>query len=187
MNRFAKALVCFAAVTLVDVCNAPAQQAAAESEAKARFLANAPSFVEWPSAAFATPTTPLLICVNGDFSFGTVLAEFTRGESVKGRQLEVKWVHAEQSLAGCQVVFVTRSMAKRYGKVLESVKESGALTVGEDPDFLGAGGMVNLEPTGKGMTFDVNMDAVLRGHLKISSQLLSLARRILHSPGESRS
>jgi len=180
VNRFAKALVCFAAVTLVDAQTAPAQQAAAESEAKARFLANAPSFVEWPTAVFATPTTPLSICVHGDFSFGTVLAEFTRGESVKGRQLEVKWVRAEQSLAGCQVIFVTRSLAKRYSKLLESVKDSGALTVGEDPDFLKAGGMVNLEPTGKGLTFDVNMDAVLRSHLKISSQLLSLARRVLH-------
>lgn len=179
MKRYAKALVCFAAMILVDAPTAPTQQAAAESQAKARFLANAPSFVEWPSAAFATPTAPLLICVHGDFSFGTVLAEFTRGESVKGRQLEVKWVHAEQSLAGCQLVFVTRSMAKRYGKVLESVKDSGALTVGEDSDFLKAGGMVNLEPTGKGLTFDVNMDAVLRSHLKISSQLLSLARRVL--------
>lgn len=160
--------------------HAPAQQASTDSEAKARFLANAPTFVQWPPEAFAASTTPLVICVHGDFSFGTVLAELTRGESVKGRQVEVRWIHADQSLAGCLVVFVTRSLVKKYGKVLDSVKDSGALTIGEDPEFLKAGGMLNLEPTGRGLTFDVNLDAVARGHLKISSQLLSLARHVLH-------
>lgn len=187
MNRFRKALVCFAAMTFMDVSSAPAQQAAADAEAKARFLANAPTFVEWSPDAFAASATPLLICVHGDFPFGTVLAELTRGESVKGRRLEVKWIHADQSLAGCQLVFVTRSMAKRYSKVLESVKDSGVLTIGEDPEFLKAGGMLYLEATGRGLTFDVNLDAVARGHLKISSQLLALARRVLRGPEMARS
>jgi YfiR/HmsC-like len=187
VNRFGKALVCFAALTFMDVSRAPAQQAAADSEAKARFLANAPTFVEWSPNAFVAPAAPLSICVHGDFPFGTVLAELTRGESVNGRRLEVKWIRADQSLAGCQLVFVTRSMAKNYAKVLVSVKDSGALTIGEDPEFLKAGGMLNLEPTGRGLTFDVNLDAVARGHLKISSQLLSLARRILRGPEMARS
>jgi len=151
-----------------------------ESEAKARFLANAPVFVEWPAAVFAGPNTPLLICVHGDFSFGTALAEITRAVLVKGRRLEVKWVRGEQSLAGCQVLFVTRSMAKSYGKVLQTVKDESALTIGEDAEFLRAGGMLALEPNGRSLAFDVNIDAVAREHLKISSQLLSLARQVIH-------
>ena len=187
MNGFSKALVCLVALSLIDVSSAPAQQAVADSEAKARFLANAPTFVEWPAAAFAAPASPLQVCVHGDFSFGTVLAELTRGESVKGRQVEVRWIRADQSLSGCLVVFVTRSMAKKYGKILESVKDSDALTIGEDPEFLKAGGMLNLEPTDRGLRFDVNLDAVARANLRISSQLLSLARRILRGPEMARS
>jgi YfiR/HmsC-like len=156
----------------------PAQREAGENDAKARFLANTPGFVEWPTSSFQTPTTPLLICVHGDFSFGTALAELTRGESIKGRRVEVKWVRNEQNLPGCQVLFVSRSASKRYGRVLDAVKESGALTIGEDPEFLKAGGMLNLEAVPRGLTFDVNLDAVVRGHLKLSSQLLSLARHV---------
>lgn len=151
-----------------------------ETEAKAKFLANAPAFVEWPAAVFASPSAPLLICVNGDFPFGTALAENTRGELVRGRRLEVKWVRGEQSLAGCQVLFVTRSMARTYSKVLQSVRDAGSLTIGEDGEFLRAGGMLAFEQNGRGLVFDVNIDAVMRQHLKISSQLLSMARQVVH-------
>jgi hypothetical protein len=176
-------IVVFAAVALifVAVVSVSAQHAPGEPEAKARFLANTPTFVEWPPNVFPTPSTPLLICIHGDFSFGTALAELTRGETVKGRKLEVRWIHSDQSLAGCQVLFVTRSMAKKYAKVLETVKDSGALTIGEDPEFLRAGGMVNLEPVASSLTFDVNIDAVSSSHLKMSSQLLSLARHVFHT------
>lgn len=46
---------------------------------KAHFLANIPSFVEWPGAAFTSPHTPVTICVLGDFQLAFVLAETTRG------------------------------------------------------------------------------------------------------------
>lgn len=92
----------------------------------------------------------------------------------------MKWVRGEQSLAGCQVVFVTRSMAKAYGKVLQSVRYAGSLTIGEDGDFLRAGGMMAFAQNGHDLIFDVNIDAVMREHLKISSQLLSMARQVIH-------
>ena len=163
-----------------------AQREVGENEAKARFLANTPSFVEWPVSSFQNPTAPVAICVHGDFSFGTALAELTRGELIKGRRIEVKWVRNEQNLAACQVLFVSRSASKRYAKVLDAVKDSGALTIGEDPEFLKAGGMLNLETVPRGLTFDVNLDAVARGHLKVSSQLLSLARHVFRGTEQAR-
>lgn len=125
--------------------------------------------------------------MHGDFSFGTALAELTRGTLVRGHRLEVKWVRTEQDLLGCQVLFVSRSAAKRYTKVLQIVKDSGSLTIGEDPEFLKTGGMMSLESTAHGLTFDVNMDAVHGGRLKISSQLLSLARHVFRGNESARS
>ena len=161
-------------------------QQSEEYLAKARFLANAPSFVEWPASAFQNSVGSLLICVHGDFPFGTTLAELTRGSLVHGRRLEIKWTHAEQDLLACQVVFVTRSAAKRYARVLQLAKQTGSLTVGEEPEFLKAGGMVSLIPSDRGVTFDINLDAVQEGRLKISSQLLSLARHVFRAPESAR-
>lgn len=156
-------------------------------EAKAKFLAVMPGFVEWPASTFKTSTSPLQICVHPDFSFGTSLAELARTETVGGHHMEVKWVRKEQELGGCQLLFVSRSAAKRYSKVLEAVKNSMTLTIGEDPEFLKAGGMVSLQAGQSGLQFDVNLDAVRDSHLKLSSQMLSLARHIVQRTESARS
>ena len=92
----------------------------------------------------------------------------------------MKWVRKEQDLVGCQLLFVSRSAGKRYDKILEAVKNSITLTIGEDPECLKAGGMLCLQPGQNGVLFDVNLDAVRDGHLKLSSQLLVLARHVVH-------
>lgn len=101
--------------------------------------------------------------------------------------MEVKWVRKEQDLSGCNLLFVSRSAAKRYDKVLEAVKNSVTITVGEEPEFLKAGGMICLQPAQDGVSFDVNLDAVQDGHLKLSSQLLALAKHIVRRSEPARS
>ena len=169
-----------AAMAAIWTPQAVPQEEAALYEAKAKFLAVMPGFVEWPSSTFKTPTALLQICVHPDFSFGTSLAELARTETVGGHRMEVKWVRKEQELSGCQLLFVSRSAAKRYDKVLEAVKNSATLTVGEGPEFLKAGGMVSLQAGQSGLQFDVNLDAVHDSHLKLSSQMLALARHVLY-------
>jgi YfiR/HmsC-like len=105
------------------VCSAlplAAQQlTTAEYRSKANFLAAFPSFVDWPESAFASTQAPYLICVRGDFSFGTSLAELARGASSHGRRVEVRWVHKDQELRTCHIVFVSRSESKRHAKLLQ--------------------------------------------------------------------
>jgi hypothetical protein len=154
---------------------------AAEYRAKATFLANFIYFVEWPGEAFPTPQAPLLICVDGEFSFGSSLAEKTGSASLQGRHIEVRWLRKEkkEDLRACHILFVSRSEAKRYGKVLELVRGASILTVGETPDFLANGGAVSFSLQQNALQFDVNLGAADEAHLKISSKLLALAKRVL--------
>ena len=180
MKRKRRAAIYCAVLAALCVPGTTAQEDMRQYEAKAKFLAIAPGFVEWPETTFKTAGAPLQMCVHGDFSFGTKLAELTRSATVKGHRIDVKWAHKEEELPACQIVFVSRSAAKRYDKVVEAVKDSIALTVGEDTDFFQAGGMLSLQSERTSLLFDVNLDAVNNGHLKLSSQLLSLARHIVH-------
>src|SRR6202022_123613 len=116
----------------------------AEYRTKAHFLATFPSFVEWPEMAFPSPEAPFLICVRGDFSFGTTLAQLTRGGSPHGRRVEVRWVHKDQELRNCHIAFVSRSESKRYAKLLQALDGAGVLTVGETEDFLRDGGAITF-------------------------------------------
>ena len=49
-----------------------------EYYAKAHFLSKFPIFIEWPENALPAGHAPFLICVFGDFPFGTSLAEKTQ-------------------------------------------------------------------------------------------------------------
>jgi len=160
---------------------------APEYLAKAHYLANFPSFVEWPPEALPTGKATFLVCVFGDFSFGTSLAESTRGEIVQDRRVEVRWVHKPQELSVCQVVFVSRSEKKNYIRALEAVRGRMILTVGETPEFLDAGGVLSFSGQEGSIQFDVNLDAAKKAQLKISSRLLALARRVLNQTESAKS
>jgi hypothetical protein len=54
------------------------------------------------------------------------------------------------------------------------------LTVGETPEFLDAEGMVSFSTEDESVRFDVNLGEANKAHLKISSHMLALARRVVN-------
>jgi YfiR/HmsC-like len=61
------------------------------------------------------------------------------------------------------------------------------LTVGETPDFLSAGGAMSFSFQNDALHFEVNLVAANGAHLKVSSRLLALARRVVDDPESSKS
>ncbi len=153
--------------------------AALEYRAKANYLAKFPSFVEWPVSALPSVDSPFLLCVYGEYPFGISLAEFTRGATIQKRRIETRWIHKEQELHACQVLFVSRSEQKRYRQVLEAVSGQMVFTVGETPGFLDAGGILCFSMQQGTLQFEVDLDEANKAHLKISSRLLALARHVV--------
>jgi hypothetical protein len=78
------------------------------------------------------------------------------------------------------MLFVSHSEQKRYGQVLQAVRGKMMFTVGETPEFIDAGGMVSLSVQGESIQFDVNLGEANKAHLKISSHMLVLARRVVN-------
>jgi YfiR/HmsC-like len=153
-----------------------------------RFL----DFVEWPEAAFTSSRAPFVVSIRGDFSFGTSLAEIAGGSSPQGRRVEVRWLHDDQKLRSCHLLFVSRSESKRYRKILQAVAGADVLTIGETPDFLNAGGAISFlvqseDKEGQALQFEVNLPAAKATHLRISSNLLAVARRVVTSPEANKS
>jgi hypothetical protein len=160
---------------------------ALEYRMKANFLSKFPGFIGWPENTLPPGQTPFLLCVFGDFSFGTSLAKITRGATAHERRVEIRRVHKEQELKSCQILFVSRSEQKRYSHVLEAVRGQGVLTVGETAEFLDAGGIVSFTMQQETLQFDVNLDGTNKVHLRISSQMLALARRVVNKTETARS
>ncbi|MGH9743479.1 MAG: YfiR family protein [Candidatus Acidiferrum sp.] len=150
-----------------------------EYREKANFLAAFPNFIEWPTDSFNSLQAPFLLCVFGNFSFGTSLAQTTQGLSIHGRRIEVRWARKDSDLRACQILFVSRSEEKRYARIFKAIQGASVLTVGETPDFLANGGAINFLFEDDKLQFEVNVAAANGARLRISSNMLVLARRVI--------
>jgi hypothetical protein len=145
-----------------------AQEVSREYRVKAAYLFNFVKYVEWPDTAKGR----ILICVAGHNPFGTVLESLVRNERVDGVPLATTVII--EARTDCDVLFTpTMSNIPVY---LSAVAGRPTLTVGETPRFVEQGGMIGFYPDGVNVRFEINLAAVNRGQLKISSRLLQLAK-----------
>lgn len=87
-------------------------------------------------------------------------------------------MHKEQELRSCQILFVSHSEAGRYARILKTLQGASVLTVGETEDFLENGGAIRFLVDEDRLQFEVNLNAAVAAHLRISSTMLALAHQV---------
>jgi hypothetical protein len=173
------ALAVFAFLATAAVCAGSARaEAALEYRVKAAFLYNFAKFVTWPGTAFPEPAASVVFCLVGDDPFGDLLESTTKDRKVEGRSIEIRRLVLDAGLAGCHLVFVSGVDSARAARVLQQATAARALAIGESEDFLARGGMIRLLVEDGKVRFDVNTKATDTVGLKVSSQLLKLARDV---------
>lgn len=181
-GRFFIAVVCLCmCAALIADATRPvmAQEGASEYEVKAAFLFNFAKFVEWPEDAFADPYSPVVIGIIGQDPFNGALDRTISGKSVNGRSLTIKRLSQSQELKTCHIIFVCSSERKRLSQILTSLIGTSVLTVSDMDDFAYAGGVINFVLDNNKVKFQVNSTAAARARLRISSKLLTLARKVI--------
>lgn len=150
-----------------------------EYQVKAVFLYNFLQFVEWPPDAFQNETAPINLCVFLHDPFGGALDEILREKTIKNRQLVARRVREVRDLRMCQLVFAGDRDNKGLPDILKGLIGTSALLVGESEEFAERGGGIQFYMEANKVRFSVNVDAVQRARLMVSSKLLALAR-IVH-------
>ncbi len=149
---------------------------------KAAFIYRFLLFTEFPKNRNNRDDQNLTVCIYGrDFfkdSFNPVI-----GRVVKNRTLSVKRVDSSyslESLSRCQVLFLGSNNSKNeIVKVLEGLKNSSVLSIGERDDFLYIGGIIRLyEERGK-TQFDINKTEANSAKIRFRSQMLRIANKII--------
>ena len=155
---------------------APRASAQTEYDLKAVFLCRFAQYVEWPPAAFADTSTPITIGILGDDPFGKAIEEATSGETPQNRKIVVKRFNRAEDMTPCHILFISRSEKGRLAQLLKALEGKGTLTVGETDQFARQGGMVNFTTQAGKVQFEINPKAAKQVGLKISAQLLRLAK-----------
>jgi hypothetical protein len=155
---------------------------ASEYEIKAAFLYNFGKFVSWPAEEIKDSAKPFVLCILGEDPFGELMDQMVLGKPVQDRQLTVRRPRTASETNGCNILFISQSEQKEIGSVLQSLDAKSVLTVSEVDQFLERGGIINFRIDQNKIRFDINVTAAEHGKLKISSQLLKLARRVVGQP-----
>ncbi len=124
----------------------------------------------------------------------------SEGKRVKGRPLEIREFKEAQVLRGlgtserhardpdaprtitqrelqeCHLVFVGVESERQLRWTLRAIESRPILTIGELPAFAREGGMIGLLGTPPNMQLEVNVNALRRARIALSSRLLRLAR-----------
>jgi hypothetical protein len=144
-------------------------------------LYNFVQFVRWP-AGFVPSEQELVLGILGRDPLQEWLldlaAEGSRSGSIKTVQLGSLQELAAQKHK-LQVLYIGRTAQKNLPAILQVLDGLPVLTVSDDELFIKQGGMMNFVRQNSRIRFDINLDAVASGHLKISSRLYGLARLIV--------
>jgi len=149
----------------------------AEYQLKAAFLLNFAKFVEWPPAAFAETTSPMVLGILGENPFGDALEQTIRDKAINNRPLVVKEFRSAAAATNCHILFISTSEKARLPGILAALRAASVLTVGETDRFTETGGMINFVRQGNKFRFQIIEVPARSVGLKISSKLLSLALR----------
>jgi hypothetical protein len=155
---------------------------APEPLVKAEFIERISRLVDWPDESFASAQAAFALCLVGDDPFGDYLLKMTKVRTIQGRKITLTRVTDLGRLGLCNVVFVAHSEDKRLDKILEQTRGRPILTVADTSGFAERGVLVNFYRSGENVRFEVNVAAVDRSGLHISSKILRLARLVGKKP-----
>lgn len=187
-------------LSAAGICNALTEDQNKEYQLKAAFLYNFIKFVDWPAnMADSNEITIGIISKEPLVS----LFEPLKDKKVKNKTCKVqqfpsfeeiqklggqnKKAADEQieSIKKCHLLFICSSETVYIKDILGQLKDTNILTVGEAENFLNEGGMINFVVEDKKVRFEINLDASDKAKLKISSQLLQLAKKVVKAKDKS--
>ncbi len=147
-----------------------------EYQVKSVLLFNFANYTTWPASAFQADNTPFRICVFGEDPFRTQLDTTVKEETVEEHLVMVERFNSLQKLRGCHILFLSRSEQANQAKILAEAQKYPILTVGDNPEFIQQGGMVEFYNQGNKVRFAVDPEAITATGLKMSGNLLHIAR-----------
>jgi hypothetical protein len=146
-----------------------------EYQVKAAFLYNIAKFVQW-SGMEADEFLTLGILGEDPFS-GTL--DGLEGKVVQGKKLLIQRFRSYRELRKIHMLFISPKEKENLSQILQAVKGSEVLLVGDTEGFAQKGVCINFYLEQQKVRFEINVDAARRAGLKISSNLLKLAK-IVH-------
>lgn len=169
-------------ITLLLMLLIPMMATSQESpnRVKAAFLRNFAHYVAWPNNAFADNSSPWRIGILGADPFGEFLEMTFKDRTEQGRSFEIFRADRLDELPPCQIVFVSYEDAAKRRTALANLKGKPVLTVGDAPEFLLEGGIVQFHVSDR-VHMNINLDQARAVSLVIQTKMLEVSSTVLEN------
>lgn len=149
--------------------NCAVAQTVEGAQVKARVALAIGRFAEMPGR---DPAMPLRLCLAVRGAPPQPLLALA-GEKVGSHGVEVR---VGPPFSACDIIYLDESFTQWRQLLVEP--GAAALTVGDVPGFLAAGGMIELVIENDAVRFDVNLRALRARSIRLPAQVLKLARQV---------
>lgn len=182
MPRCCRLLAWLLLVLALAPTPALAQRGSPSAESvQAAFLFKFGSYVDWPQASLGDSGTEFVIGVLGSAKVAEELQTIVAGRTVQQRPVVVRSLEPGEPLQGLHVLFIGDTPRAELDAALAALHGQPTLVV-TGADVAGDGGMIDFVVMDGKLRFDVALDAAAAAGLKISSRLLTVARRVSGVP-----
>ncbi|GFO66514.1 hypothetical protein GMLC_00930 [Geomonas limicola] len=169
-------VTCIVTLLLVSLpSGGGAETSSGEYSLKAAFIYNFTKYLEWPPGSLHR--SEFCIATLGRTPLDRSLSGLT-GRLVQGHPIVFRQVSSPEEAAQCQILFVSRSELGRFDGILSALGDLPILTISDREDFCRRGGMLALYQENGKIAFEVNLNETQRCRLKVSAQLLKMARKV---------
>jgi hypothetical protein len=187
---FAAAL-CFSGNEICLYAAEHSLEQATEYEIKAVYLYNFLFFTQWPENKNDSGSDNeefITIGIIGKDPF-TDSFEKVEGKIIKAKKKRLRirrfgTYRNNLDITKCDLLFICQSEKNNVERILQKTKAAPILTVSELPRALESGVMINLLEIKRKIRWEINQTPVKKAGLRLSSQLLRNAVRVVEIPKE---
>ena len=147
-----------------------------EYQLKAAFLFNFIRYTTWPAKAFEREEDPIIVTIVGKDPFEEQIDKLFKGKELNGRSIVIRRSTKVPDKVDTHVVFATGLETEDWVKLQKLFHKRSTLIVGERLDVTKKGAQCNFFIEDGKVRFEINTDNLDIAQLRMSSQLLKLAR-----------
>ncbi len=146
---------------------------------KAAYLYHFGRYIKWPPEAFGAADTPFFIGILGPNPFGNTLDQLARQKKVRDRPIVIKNFSRIEEYTRCHILFISGQLPQEHQfETIRRLSNGRVLLVGDQYAFAHAGGCIGFFLETNRVRFAINLEAMEKAQLAVSSKMLNLAHVI---------
>jgi len=135
---------------------------------------NVARFTTWPEQTFKAVEPILNLCVFGNNVVQQSFEKINK-KVINNRTIHIINLSRLRNLHQCKLLYLSDIDRNKLKPLLKEMQSYPVLTIGENMEFIKAGGMVGLEKINGKIQLTINLPNIKQSDLVISSRLLKIA------------